>query len=378
MGFLHRFLAELLCRGCECVSEQKRVLTPQQIADRRRRLWKKYFWRRIAILGVLATFLVAMVTLVVTWIIPDEPPAVVQPETPVQPEIPEKEEEPLPQIPYPVADGDTIAMGADVDANYAVLVDVTDGRIVAQKGANVRTYPASITKMLTLLVAVENVEDLESTYEMSYAVIDPVYRQGASMAGFKSEEKVRLLDMLYGCILPSGADATAGLAAAVAGSDEGFADLMNQKAKELGLKDTHFTNNSGLHGADHYTTATDMAVILMAAMEEPTCREVLSTVEYTSAKTPQNPDGLTWTSTMFSRMYADQLKRDGYDYGVTFMGGKTGYTTEAGHTMASYVNGGNGHDYVIVTMDGNNRYKATYDHLNIMLRYVCGETEKFY
>ncbi len=360
------------------MSEQKKSLTPQQMADRRRRLWKKYFWRRIAILSILAALTATMVTLVVTWIIPDEPPTVVQPEVPVvESEIPEESVK-LPLIPYPMADADTITMGAEVDATYAVLVDVTEGRIVAQKGADVRAYPASITKMMTLLVAVENTKDLESTYEMSYAVIDPVYRQGASMAGFKSEEKVRILDMLYGCILPSGADATAGLAAAIAGSDEAFAAMMNQKAEELGLKNTHFTNNSGLHGADHYTTATDMAVILMAAMKDPTCREVLSTVQYTSAKTPQNPDGLTWTSTMFSRMYADQLKRDGYDYDVTFVGGKTGYTTEAGHTMASYVTGGDGHDYVIVTMDGNNRYKATYDHLNIMLRCVCKESKTFY
>ena len=277
-----------------------------------------------------------------------------------------------PAPPVLTVDEDVVEMGGFVDAGHAVLVDVTEGRIVAQKKPDVQAYPASITKVMTLLVAVENLPDLEETYEMSYTIIDPVYQQGASMAGFRAEEQVKLVDLLYGCILPSGADATAALEQVVGGSEEGFAAMMNQRAAELGLEKTHFTNSSGLHGKNHYTTVKDMALILMEAMKNPTCRQVLSTVTYTSAKTSQNPDGLTWESTLFSRMYGDEPT------GAKIIGGKTGYTYEAKHTMASYAVGEDGHDYVIVTMGGSNNYKATYDHINILSKYVGGATDGFY
>ena len=353
------------------MSDKNSGSTPAQRAAKRRRLWKKYFWRRIAILSLLAAMAVTLVTVGVMLVLPDTAPAVNEPADSTPPPAAE-EPDATPAIPYPIADADTVAMGADVDAAYAVLVDVTTGRIVAQKGADTRAYPASITKMMTLLVAVENIPDLDATFEVTYAITDPGYQQGASMAGFKNEEQVRMLDLLYGCILPSGADATAALAHVVAGSEEAFAQLMNRRAEELGLKDTHFTNASGLHGGEHYTTVTDMAVILMEAMKNPTCRQVLTTVRYTSAKTEQNPDGLTWESTLFSRMYGDEPT------GATIVGGKTGYTYEAKHTMASYAVGEDGHDYVIVTMGGSNNYKATYDHINILSKYVGGATDGFY
>lgn len=263
-------------------------------------------------------------------------------------------------------------MGGFIDAKYAVLVDVTEGRIIAQKKPDTQAYPASIAKIMTLLVAVEHIPDLEDTFEVTYAITDPGYLQGASMAGFKNKEQVKMWDLLYGCILPSGADATAALAHVVAGSEEAFADLMNQKAKELGLENTHFANASGLHHADFHTTPKDMAVILMAAMKNETCRMVLCEDEYVTAKTPQNPDGLQLYSTLFSRMYGDEPE------GATIIGGKTGYTYEAKHTMASYAEGEDGHDYVIVTMGGSNNYKATYDHINILSKYVGGATDGFY
>ena len=277
-----------------------------------------------------------------------------------------------PEVPTLTVDDTVQEMGSFIDAKYAVLVDVTEGRIVAQKAPDTRSYPASIAKIMTLLVSVEHIEDLEDTFEVTYAITDPGYLQGASMAGFKNKEQVTMRDLLYGCILPSGADATAALAHVVAGSEEAFADLMNQKAEELGLENTHFSNASGLHQGDFYTTPKDMALILMAAMENDTCRMVLCTDEYRTNKTPQNPDGLQLYSTLFSRMYGDEPE------GATVIGGKTGYTYEAKHTMASYAEGEDGHDYVIVTMAGSNNYKATYDHINILSRYVGGATDGFY
>ena len=336
--------------------------------QRRRRRRRMYRLRQRMIEGTILAMLIAVVAVPIAIFTrdktPDEPlPPVSNTDASVDDAVsafPEK-----PAVVYPTVTPDTAELGATVDAEYAVLVDVTENRIVAKKRPEAQVYPASVTKVMTLLVAVENATDLTQTYEMSYNFLDELYWQQATVAGFSSGEKVSVKDMLYGCILPSGADATIGLANLLSGSEEAFATLMNQKAADLGLKNTHFVNTSGLHDNNHYTTALDMAVVLAAAMQNDTCREVLSTYQYTTASTPQHPDGLLLTSTMFSRMYGTEPE------GATIIAGKTGYTTEAGHTMASYAKGDDGHDYIFVSMDGTNKWKATYDAINVLTAF-CG------
>lgn len=338
----------------------------QQRRRRRRRLYR--LRQRLIELTVLAV-LVAAVAVPIAVFTRDKAPDTAEPPVSDTSDdavsaIPE-----APAVVYPAATADTVELGSTVNAEYAVLVDVTENRIVAQKRPDTRVYPASVTKMMTLLVAVEHATDLSLTYEMSYTFLDSLYWQQATVAGFSSGEQVTVQDMLYGCILPSGADATIGLANLLAGSEEAFAVWMNQKAADLGLENTHFVNTSGLHDQDHYTTALDMAVVLAAAMQDPTCREVLSTYQYTTASTPQHPDGLLLTSTMFSRMYGTEPE------GATIIAGKTGYTTEAGHTMASYAKGDDGHDYIFVSMDGTDKWQATYDAINVLTAFCGPETE---
>jgi len=343
----------------------------QQRRRRRRRMYR--LRQRIIECTVLAVLIAAVAVPIAIFTrdkTPDEPlPPVSDTDTETSADdavsvLPEQ-----PAVVYPTATADTAELGTTVDAEYAVLVDVTENRIVAQKRPEAQVYPASVTKVMTLLVAVENATDMTQTYEMSYNFLDELYWQQATVAGFSSGEKVSVKDMLYGCILPSGADATIGLANLLSGSEEAFATLMNQKAADLGLKNTHFVNTSGLHDNNHYTTALDMAVVLAAAMQDDTCREVLSTYQYTTASTPQHPDGLLLTSTMFSRMYGTEPE------GATIIAGKTGYTTEAGHTMASYAKGDDGHDYIFVSMDGTNKWKATYDAINVLTAFCGPDTE---
>lgn len=343
----------------------------QQRRRRRRRMYR--LRQRIIECTVLAVLIAAVAVPIAIFTrdkTPDEPlPPVSDTDTEISADdavsaLPEQ-----PAVVYPTATPDTAELGTTVDAEYAVLVDVTENRIVAQKRPEAQVYPASVTKVMTLLVAVENATDMTQTYEMSYNFLDELYWQQATVAGFSSGEKVSVKDMLYGCILPSGADATIGLANLLSGSEEAFATLMNQKAADLGLKNTHFVNTSGLHDNNHYTTALDMAVVLAAAMQDDTCREVLSTYQYTTASTQQHPDGLLLTSTMFSRMYGTEPE------GATIIAGKTGYTTEAGHTMASYAKGDNGHDYIFVSMDGTNKWKATYDAINVLTAFCGPDTE---
>lgn len=330
-------------------------LTAEQ---KRRRAKRRRMYRlrqRLIEIGIL--LVLAAVIIVPICLLTGNKKPVEKPEPDLQVSEPVKK----PTVPtYPTADENTVTLGGEVDAPYAVLVDVTTGRIVAQKNADAQAFPASITKVMTLLVAAEQTTDYDATYTMSYEFLNDLYLQEATVAGFSSGEAVTVNDMLYGCILPSGADATIGLSNHLAGSEEDFAGLMNQKASQLGLKNTHFVNSSGLHNSNHYTTATDMAVIMMAAMQNPKCKEVLSTYQYTTRSTEQHPDGLLLTSTLFSRMKGDEPE------GATVIAGKTGYTGQAKHTMVSYATADNGHDYVFVTMGGTTRWKATFDAIDTL------------
>lgn len=246
----------------------------------------------------------------------------------------------------------------EIVSPYIAVIDVTDNKIIAGRNAETRIYPASMTKVMTLIVAVEHIDNLDDTFTMTSAIIDPLYRDSASRAGFEPGEAVTARDLMYGLILPSGADGAVGLAEMISGSEEEFVKLMNQKCEEMGLTNTHFTNTSGLHGEDHYTTPVEMAMILQYAMENETCAEILSTYQYTTEVTEKHPEGILLTSTMFSRMYGDEVA------GVTIKAGKTGYTQEAKHCLVSYAESG-GKKYVAVTAGSEGKWGVIYDDFKL-------------
>lgn len=275
------------------------------------------------------------------------------------PETPEPPTEPptefVPAVTYPLAGEETVRLDDAIGAQYALLIDADGGRVLAQKNASVRMYPASMTKLMTLIVAIENIDDLTRTFTMTEEILQPLYEADASCAGFQPGETVTVMDLLYGAALPSGADATTGLAILAAGSEEAFVGLMNEKVEELGLKNTHFMNASGLHDEDHYSTAIDMALILEYCLRDDLCRRVISTAVYTTTATEQHPDGITIYDTMFNKMYGTEVE------GITILGGKTGYTDEAGQCLASYAETPDGHCYIAVTSFGHGKYQPVYD-----------------
>lgn len=218
----------------------------------------------------------------------------------------------------------------DISSDYAILIDLENNTVLASKKGDEKMYPASMTKMMTLIVAAEHAENLDDTFEMTTAITDPLFRENASVAGFLNGEQVTLRDLMYGLVLPSGADCAVALAIYTAGSEAAFADMMNEKVAELGLKNTHFMNPTGLHDENQYSTCHEIALILEYALRDDFMRTVLSTYKYTTEKTPQHPDGITLYSTMQSRMYGNEAP------GMFILGGKTGYTTEAGNCLASY------------------------------------------
>ena len=213
---------------------------------------------------------------------------------------------------------------------YMCLVDLYDHRILAEHNSQMRVSPASLTKIMTALVAIEHLEDLQKPLTVPQSIFSYLYDSHASVAGFSPNEQLPAIDVLYGCALPSGADASLTLAVSIAGSEAGYVELMNQKAQELGLSDTHFQNVSGLYAPDHYSTARDMALLFETALENETFREIFSAASYTTTPTSFHPEGLTFRSTMFGRMSSPYFK-DGQ-----ILGGKTGYISDAGMCLASY------------------------------------------
>lgn len=258
----------------------------------------------------------------------------------------------------------TAEIESDIESESIIVVNCDTNMVVASRNATARCYPASTTKIMTILTAVDYITDYDKTFTFSYEITDPFYIENATVAGFSDGEAVNMTDMLYGAILPSGADATTGLAISVAGSEQEFVKLMNKKADELGLKDTHFTNASGLFDKNHYTTAEDMAVIIREAMKNDLCKKVLSTYKYTTAKTPQHPDGIELTSTLFSYMYGTEPET------AKIVGGKTGFVSESGYCIASFGKGDSGTEYVCVTLKGISLWPTVHDQIDLYSRYA--------
>ena len=260
---------------------------------------------------------------------------------------------------------DTVSLGEeDIVSGYAVFVDLEHRTIIAGRGEKERIVPASMTKVLTLLVAAEHLENLDLPYTVPAEVLDYTVRHDCSGAGFEKDETVTVRDLMYGAILPSGADAALSLAYCVSGSHESFVDLMNEKLETLGLSGSaHFTNCVGIYEENHYCTVYDMAVIMAAAMENEVCREVLSAHTYQTSGTEQHPDGIL-LSNWFLRRIEDK------DTGGEVVCGKTGYVDQSGSCAVSYGVGADGGTYICVTTNAYNKWKCINDHAALYKRFT--------
>ena len=177
-------------------------------------------------------------------------------------------------------------------SRHALLMDARTGQVLARKRSGAEAAPASLTKMMTVLLATEALPDLDTPVTLPKDIFPALYKADASMAGFQPGETVTVRDLLYGAMLPSGAECCEALARQVSGSEETFVALMNRKAGELGMKHTHFANCTGLTSPEHYSSAADLAVLLQAALNNETFRTVFTTGQYTSSVTAQHPKGL--------------------------------------------------------------------------------------
>lgn len=238
-----------------------------------------------------------------------------------------------------------------LNSSNAILISLKDSTILMQKNSEEKIYPASLTKMMTAIVAIKNLKDLKKEIKLANSMFQRLYDANASMAGFQPGEQVKAIDLLYGIMLPSGAESCIGLADHVAGSEQDFVKLMNHKASDLGMKNTHFENATGLHDENHYTTVKDLAILLSYALQNDTFREVFTSARHYTPPTNKHREGITFYSTMFEYLNNHNII-DG-----EIMGGKTGYTDEAGLCLASLAKVGT-QEYILITAGAKGDHKS--------------------
>ena len=216
--------------------------------------------------------------------------------------------------------------GDAVESDAAICMDGNTGAVLYGKNIEKQEYPASITKIMTVLLALEN-GNLDDTVTFSENAVYSI-EYGSAHLGLTEGEELTLEQCLYGIMLASANEISNAVAEHIGGSVEKFADMMNQKAEELGCVNTHFVNPNGLHDDNHYTCAYDMALITQAAMKYDKFREIIHTQEYCYPET-----NLVKEKRYFANhhgMLMDESRA--YD---GFIGGKTGYTDEAWNTLVS-------------------------------------------
>lgn len=229
------------------------------------------------------------------------------------------------------------AVEFDLKSTNAIFYNLDEDIILYEKNSDERVAIASLTKIMTAIVSVENIDSLEEKVTLIKKDFDTLVENNASVAGFKVNEEVTYEDLLYGLLLPSGADAAQALTRLIAGNEENFVKLMNEKAKELGMKDTLFTNETGLDINNPYSTVKDVATMFKYALENPTIKKIITSKNYTTS------DG---SIKLFSTVASSIASVGNMDY---VLGGKTGTTLKAGRCLATIAEF-NDNNYLLVTV----------------------------
>lgn len=230
----------------------------------------------------------------------------------------------------------------DINSKKAIIYDLTTDKILYEKNSNEQTNIASLTKIMTTITAIEKIEDLDEEVIITKEILDTVSKK-ASIAGLKKNDKVTYEDLLYASMLPSGADATNALAITLSGSIDNFVNDMNDKAKELGMKNTHFVNVTGLDEEGHYSTAKDISILLKYSLQNKLFKEIFTTREYKLS----NKLVVKSTITKYNTKNINTTK---------ILGSKTGFTKKAGLCLATLMED-EGHEIIVITINAKNNSK---------------------
>lgn len=247
-------------------------------------------------------------------------------------------------------------------AGAAGLFDISNEKVLYASNIHEKVYPASLTKVMTALLLLENYQgDFQEKVTASKHIV--ITESGAQLCGYKKGDQVSLEQLLHALLIYSGNDAALMIAEYVSGSIDEFINLMNQKAVQLGATNTHFVNPHGLHDEEHYTTAYDLYLIFQSAMKYDMFREVINKKEYTGQYT--KADGSTkkvsWKSTnqFFS---GNQTAPEG----VVIIGGKTGTTNAAGACLILLSQNVQGSDYISVVLRDTSRDTLYADMIKLL------------
>ena len=244
-------------------------------------------------------------------------------------------------------------------------MDADTGKVLYGKGENDIRYPASITKLMTLLLAVENasLEDQVTFTETGVREVTP----DSGNIGMQVGEVMSMESCLYAAIIQSANEVSTQIAEYVGGTEEHFIEMMNQKAQELGCKNTHFVNANGMPDENHYSTAYDMALIMQAGLKNETFREIIRTPSYTIPATNMSKKRKLHT-------HLPLLAEESAFYYEGCLGGKTGLTTAAQNTMVVAAQR-DGSTYIVVTMRDAELSKNCTDSINL-LDYAFNNVQK--
>lgn len=228
----------------------------------------------------------------------------------------------------------------NIKSEHAILYNLNDNTVLYELKSNDRVSIASMTKIMTALIVIDNIDNLNEEFTMTADMYKSLKEENAALAGFSIGERVTYYDLLYGLLLPSGAEAAQGLAIKTSGSIDNFVIQMNDKVKELNLSNTHFANPTGLDNENNYSSVYDVAVILKKALENKEFKKIFTTKKYVTSNKRH---------TFLSTSYRNDIDTSFID------GSKTGFTYDAGLCMAS-ISHYNGVNYLLVTA------KAPYDN----------------
>ena len=240
-------------------------------------------------------------------------------------------------------------------SKYYGVYDLTDDKMLFSLNSDVKTEIASLTKIMTVLVAIENVSDLDESVTITSKILNTV-SWDASVAGLEVGDVVTYRDLLYAAMLPSGADATNALAISIAGSIDGYVELMNAKAKSLGLNSTHYENVTGLDEDNHYSSVDDVIKLLKYSLNNEIFKEIYTTRNYTLT------NGLKVSASI--NFYNKIMDLDT----SLILGSKTGFTDDAGYCISIYFKSDD-HDLIAVTLNAtrvNDNYYNVKDAVDIV------------
>lgn len=240
------------------------------------------------------------------------------------------------------------ANDVDLKSENVIVISLNHHKILYEKNSSDKIYPASMTKIMTAIVAIEHIDDLNKTHVITEKDLEGLVEANASVAGFQLNQTVTYKDLLYGILLPSGADATQAIANELFGSQKAFVKEMNKKAKVLHLDNTHFVNTSGLHNDNHYSTVSDIAKLLEYALENETFKEIFCSDSYTVTD-----QSFTMYSTRLKTSWMHPMNTD------FILGSKTGFTYEAGLCLASY-NELYNEKYIMISAQTNSKNEVPY------------------